>query len=89
MIRAAFFSQLNTSDCRPDSTGAAAGETGGEDDESSSQGRPQDQGPEPQRGPRGADLQVGETKTEDTALFMRVRSQCVLLLVDVTVSAAF
>lgn len=49
-------SHLNTS-CS-DSRGAAAGEACGKDAEGSSQGRPQDQRPEPQRGPRGPDLQV-------------------------------
>lgn len=34
-----------------DAGGAAAGETGREDDESRGQGRPQDQRTEPQRGP--------------------------------------
>lgn len=43
-----------------DSRGAAAGEAGGEDAAGGSKGRPQDQGPEPQRGPRSPDLQVRE-----------------------------
>lgn len=47
-------SHVSSSDPR----GAAAGEAGGEDAEGGGEGRPQDPGPEPQRGPRGADLQV-------------------------------
>lgn len=44
----------------PDPRRAAAREEGGEDDEGSSKGRPQNQGTESQRSSRGPDLQVGK-----------------------------
>lgn len=49
-----------------DSRGAAAGAESGEDDEGSSEGRAQNQRTEPQRGPRGPDLQVGTISNHRT-----------------------
>lgn len=67
-----------------DSRGAAAGEAGGKDAEGSSEGRPQDPGPEPQRGPRSPDLQVRQQSQSwnkrSFSVVTAMQTSCFLLL---------